>query len=410
MVLAASKGQSAPADALQVLETLVADGWVPGGDDAFRMGQLYQAAGDWVRANKLYLRVLGDEQTVRPRHIQQYAQILLKRGDVPDAERWVERLIKARNEDNVTASLLAEVRYRKGQYEQLVNCFLAEDLSISDSEITWFSRATNRRQRFEMLSAMLTRLKNDGKLTELEQFAGYEPQLAKEINVDGEFPIDFFISQLLARGDFAKAVSAVDRYLNGLNQEQLIRFTEFALQVESANPEDVARLEQTLSRVPGAATNPTIQVMRARLQEMRNDYDGSELIYRSLLQANANELAALNNLANLLALRRKSLEEALTMADRALELAGEVPELLDTRAVCKIAAGDLAGARRDLEKAMLTRPAPLFRFHLAWALANAEQITESKAQLEKAIETGLKRGMLHVLERPMLDSLVQSGK
>ncbi|NUQ02181.1 MAG: tetratricopeptide repeat protein, partial [Armatimonadetes bacterium] len=81
-----------------------------------------------------------------------------------------------------------------------------------------------------------------------------------------------------------------------------------------------------------------------------------ERYYQMALQANPNHLMSLNNLAFHYAEYDRELPTARQLADRALELQGSDPNLLDTRGWVALKLGDLPGASKYLARALSKRP------------------------------------------------------
>ena len=77
-------------------------------------------------------------------------------------------------------------------------------------------------------------------------------------------------------------------------------------------------------------------VLLSRLASLRNQqgrYAEAEALYRQVLQGDGRNLTVLNNLAFLLTFENGKTAEAMTLINRAIEFAGSLPELLDTRAL-----------------------------------------------------------------------------
>jgi predicted Zn-dependent protease len=119
-----------------------------------------------------------------------------------------------------------------------------------------------------------------------------------------------------------------------------------------------------------------------------------------------------NNLAWILALRDGKGEDALAYANRAIEALGPIPELLDTRAVAYLAAGQAKAAVDDLKQA-LARPNldAKVRFsitiHLAQAYHRDGKPALANQAWKQAQDQGGKVDALHGLERKGYDKLAR---
>jgi tetratricopeptide (TPR) repeat protein len=121
---------------------------------------------------------------------------------------------------------------------------------------------------------------------------------------------------------------------------------------------------------------------------------------------------ALNNLAWLLALKGGThADEAVERINRAFEVTGPDPNLLDTRAVAYLALNRPAFADlavEDLRKLIADSPSPTAYFHLAQAQLMAGRKKEAIEAWRKAnADTPLTPEILHPLERTSFDRLVR---
>jgi Flp pilus assembly protein TadD len=130
-------------------------------------------------------------------------------------------------------------------------------------------------------------------------------------------------------------------------------------------------------------------------------------LFRRLLSRNPANSEALNNLAWLLALRdRTKAAEAIALVDRAVAIAGEVPNLADTRAVARIQLGQLDRAVTDLLEIRRQSPDnPSFALHLAWAYHARGQSEQAQKELREAEKLGLRPTVLDPFELDILKRL-----
>jgi len=103
---------------------------------------------------------------------------------------------------------------------------------------------------------------------------------------------------------------------------------------------------------------------------------------------------ALNNLAWVLA-NRKPTAEALEIAQKAIALAGPIPDLLDTRAKVYMALGRAPEAIQDLEDAINEAPTALRYFQLALALDMNANADAAKSAFAQAVRHGIDVRDLH---------------
>jgi tetratricopeptide (TPR) repeat protein len=127
--------------------------------------------------------------------------------------------------------------------------------------------------------------------------------------------------------------------------------------------------------------------------------------YRKVLQQVPTHVAALNNLAYLAALHQGDSVEGLRLIDAALERTGPVAELLDTRGVVHLVAGDANRAVADLKAAAKQAPQGPTWFRLAEAQLKAGDRSGAEESFRKAVALGLKADAVHPLERKAFERL-----
>jgi Tfp pilus assembly protein PilF len=103
----------------------------------------------------------------------------------------------------------------------------------------------------------------------------------------------------------------------------------------------------------------------------------------------------------LLAMQKKDLDEALQLINRAIEIAGPVGSMLDSRATVYMARGEPGKALEDLQVAIADDPKPVRLFHQAQAYDLAGNEVAAKESLKKANDAGLTPEMLQRPELPV---------
>ncbi|OJW20998.1 MAG: hypothetical protein BGO49_30065 [Planctomycetales bacterium 71-10] len=177
------------------------------------------------------------------------------------------------------------------------------------------------------------------------------------------------------------------------------------------DPDQVARvsgwIERTLQQKPDA---PLLTIALGTIRDRQERYSEAVELYRKALARNASEVVPLNNLAWLMTLQGDKGADPLKFINRAIQLRGPVPELLDTRAVVYMTNGDNPKAIKDLEDVVAIDPAPSRYFHLARAYLAAGDQDAARRSLSKARDEGLKESDIHPLERPALAQVEKALK
>lgn len=130
----------------------------------------------------------------------------------------------------------------------------------------------------------------------------------------------------------------------------------------------------------------TFLLMLADSAQGSGQPEKAEGFYRQILKQQPEQIAALNNLAMLLASQKKA--EAVTLAERAVRAAPNQALVHDTLAVAQASMGDLTDAVESQRKAVALAPteSPL-RLSLARLLIQANKPALAKSELTKVVES-----------------------
>jgi tetratricopeptide (TPR) repeat protein len=184
------------------------------------------------------------------------------------------------------------------------------------------------------------------------------------------------------------------------------------LQAANAPPSHYDHLESRLKDMAQKDSgNNELLLCMAMVQEQRRRYPDAEALYRRVLERDPRNYIALNNLAWILASHDGQGEAALEYVNRAIDIQGPSPDLLDTRGVAYLAAGNPKSAIKDLEDA-LRRPSldPKVRFSITFHLAEAYQKDGDEKNAHKCwneLKTAKKIGavVLHPLDQERYNAL-----
>jgi tetratricopeptide (TPR) repeat protein len=133
----------------------------------------------------------------------------------------------------------------------------------------------------------------------------------------------------------------------------------------------------------------------ATLRAVQSRYDEAIGLYRAVLELEPRNIPALNNLAMLLAESPDRRTEALTLIDRAIDIAGQQPGLLDTKGAILVYQGQAQQALILLEAAAREAGQDArHRFHLAAAYRGVGNLTLARQQLQAAIDQNLEKEVL----------------
>ncbi|TMQ35259.1 MAG: tetratricopeptide repeat protein [Planctomycetota bacterium] len=374
--------------ALRVLENLPAG--APNPEQRRIEARLYEAVRDWARARDAYnalaaTALYGPEPNLS--YVLECIHALLRHGNVVEAGAWMDKMQKL--SPDALETLEAAVRVKKAQER-------AEE-------------AADLLKRY--LQTPAADLDLAAKLYEhIGKPAEAEPLYWRQVKQNPTPQKRLALARFLARqGHMDEGLSLCERVAR---DGELVLAATSAMEIiraarAPAEPQ-VRRTEQLLTQArkqnPDA---PAPVLLLAELCEQQQKFAAAEALYRQVLERSPNDPATANNLAWLLAFQSGKSDEALQWIERALQQAGKIPELLDTRAVILLRRGDAKQALQDLELALREDESALLYYHRAEAQAPGSP-SAARNSLARARELKFTRRSLHPLERKSYDEFLQN--
>ncbi|TWT54683.1 Photosystem I assembly protein Ycf3 [Rubripirellula amarantea] len=216
---------------------------------------------------------------------------------------------------------------------------------------------------------------------------------------------------------YVVALSAV-----GKTHESVEVCTEHYLEHEDLTSA-VLLAEALMNSMADAQTEPCQQVIESALDRFSNDAGLIEAVatlrlqqgnnreavqyYERALKIDPLRLRSLNNLAMALSEMPDRAHEGVNWIDRAIQLAGEAPELLDTKGVVLLKAGHPVEAQQVFQQAVLDTNEPRYQFHLIVALLQQDKEQEAAKAWKRLDIEKLDRSGLTVEERDQLDLMAK---
>jgi len=128
----------------------------------------------------------------------------------------------------------------------------------------------------------------------------------------------------------------------------------------------------------------TVRMALANSLQVGQRFDDAGRQYTQVLQANPDNVIALNNLAWII--REQNPAQALEYARKASTLAPDSADVLDTLAVVEYANKDYPRARRSIERALKAKPDnPSMLYHSAMIAVALEDKAAARATLEQLL-------------------------
>jgi len=350
-------------------------------DDILLLAQLDEADGDWPRARQRLLGLVGD-RAAGPETLAAFIRALLRHGGVDEARAALARLEKLVPDRPATVEIKARMLHAGGRDAEAARLLTA--FALADDA------------RLEPVALLCEEL---GLPADAETL--YRRALDK--TADRRPAVILAFARFLGRrGRVGEALDLIDARAWKALPAESVTGSSIAL-LYNAGASTSSLQERVSRRLEGVAKDHpasiSIRFDLSNLRLLQGRFDEAEAILREVHDRNKSLGAPLNNLAYILALRGEDVAGASRCIGEAIELEGEVPGLLDTRALVQLSQNRPELAIRDLEDAIAVEPGGDKYFHLARAYLAAGRRGDAADALAKAKKSGLDVAALHPLEQ-----------
>lgn len=372
--------------------------------DQLRLARLYVAVGKRTEALRMmHVMVLAAESD-QPEFRAAYVRMLLDGGEIEEAATQIQELIRLQPTAFRTLTFQAEVLIAQNKLDaafDLLNKRLAQ------------SGAADRRRRTEtglaasLYAALAHKLDQSGRAAPAARLAAEAERLFRQLIPQDARWIPPLANLLADRGRLDAALDLCQKAWASLPPQKIAPVCYRLLVVGQALPAQIRRVQTWLEQAHQKHPNTAEFVFQlANLASLRHDYPTAERLHREAIRLAPDSVWPRNELAAILALRPDSAPEALRLVNEAIERAGPLPYLLDTRATAYLALGKSGLAVRDSQEAADGLPnMPAIYFHLSEGYLAAGDRSAASIAYRKAVAVGLHVKSLHSLERPNYERL-----
>jgi len=385
-ILAARPGRRV--EAVTILERLGGANRL-GDNERFLLAQLYLRQRDEQKYQDEMHKLLN-LKIRNPWHLLHFVNYWIGRNQLDQADRWLAELKKAEPQAPAALELEARLLDLRRRKPELLRLLEARGREVPD-QIGHVADLLNRYGFAREAEAAY------------RAFIARDPRLPERV---------LLLADFLARHDrVAEAMAVLKKARSTCRPEQVATAAVPVYDAPSADETQRRQVEDWVAQavrdrpdaVPLATWLGSIWIRQSR-------FDEAEALLRRLIGGNPDNVAALNNLAWLLALRDAGkAQEALGLIDRAIDVRGPNVALIDTRAVVLIRAGKFDQALRELRDAQKVDPRNQnLALHLAWAYQQKGGGTDqARTALREAEAFGWRPASSDPLERTLMDQLRQ---
>jgi tetratricopeptide (TPR) repeat protein len=345
--------------------------------ELYALSRLYEANRDWPKARERMLRALGSPGGENVTYLATYVRDLLAHGEATEAETWLARLEKIAPQSPSTIALKA--LWLKAQHK--------------NKEAADLLKEHARDKDADPLTVA-------GLLEQVGDPSAAEEMFRQAVSESGK-DMPAYISFLLRQKRVDAALDLSERAWKACKPESVASALVNGIRGSGANETQLRRAERDiLAALQREPESVGLLLALADLRQLQGRFKEAETIHRQVIARDPVNVIALNNLAWLMALQGGDPDESLHLVQRAIDNAGSLAPLLDTRGLSYLARGAHDNAIKDLEAAVKQQPTVSRYIHLARAQMLAGNPTAAAEAWRKAQSLGLKPGNVHPLDRP----------
>lgn len=347
-------------------------------------------AGNWLGTFDELLTAAAQPSPVL---VAEYVRLRLAQGDKAAAEKWQSKLEESQPDELPTIALRARLMVKQDK----------------KAEVAPFVEAAAQR--------LLEKVKDDKRRAALFQGIG-RLYTSNEMYADAESwyrklyaqqPAMFepLVGALTLQGRTMEAVQICEE---AAKSEESPRGALTAVSVLAGGKAAAKEVEQAEELISSALKrhpkDVQLLVKVATLRVMQGQTDDAAKLFRRVVDVNPSHVIALNNLATLLSEQPDQRKEALRLIDQAIAITGSEAALFDTKGTILLF-DDQSDKAIEFLKAAVSGPDsdPRYRFHLALAYKEVNQIENARSELKLADQKNLDKQILTPTEQKKLSEL-----
>ncbi|HTQ38145.1 MAG TPA: tetratricopeptide repeat protein, partial [Pirellulales bacterium] len=394
IVLSGLPGHDSRAAGIQILQQLV-DREPNSTNDRYLLAQLYDADGQWSQARNLWQSLISADGSQR-QTLAFYIRGLLAHHELAEAETWLGRLAMLKPDDMATVELRAQLDVAKGRIDAALTAVQQHGTKLpGQTAEAWEAQ-------------MLDRLTQECKDASAAQPLINEAQRLYRVACQHDPKLRAAAVRFLSREkrvDEALEICAEWTKESGSTDALVAAAAVVSQSAASDSQRDQVELEirNELAKHPQAHQ---LSTALGGLYEFQSRFNEATEAYHHALEVDAKDIVALNDLALLLTYRGEP-GLAQPLINQAVQIAGPLGALLDSRGTVLLAMNKPDAAVADFSAALADQPTAPRWFHLSLARFRLQEIEQAKQAYQQAVALGLNVDQLHALEKPEYTQLVR---
>jgi tetratricopeptide (TPR) repeat protein len=386
LLLARRGGADNLARARRILQGLIADPRTRAANDRLLLAQILDAEGDSASAKKEYLSLASATEATQEQ-MQAYVDWMLRHDELKEAGEWLDKLDELAPDNTRTLALRVRWLYVGNQASDIEPLLeRAAERLVKGGAGKKDPTAQQKLQSALTIGDLYQSVRN---------FAAAERWYRRACRLD---PSQYGrLAQSLT--DQQRIAEAVQLCVDAASHDSSSRPARALVDVllrATPGPDDSAKAEGMLKQaLKTHANDPQLLSPLATLRLMQQKLDEARRLFLHLLELQPDNVDALNDLAAVLAEQPGQAAEALQYVERAIELAGPQPNLLDTKGSILLSLGRFQEAVAILNiAASAPNPDPRYHFHLAVGHFRAGNLGRARESLTIARTHELTRQIL----------------
>jgi tetratricopeptide (TPR) repeat protein len=389
-------------EGIHMLETMVQD-QIATAEDRYELAQMYLAAGNWIQASVQFRNLVASYGAER-RYLAAYVFALLDHGETINAELYLNRLETMAPDEIGTVALQARMAVAKNDPNKAIELL---KVFVDKPNAQPPERAERLFLAAAHLEVLAQRMTKPAEKPSAERFVRQAETFYRASVEKSSGHLPEWLLFLARQGRIGEAIDVLDRICDKCSAPVLGRVvtTVARSKISKEQSERLSNILQTALK----RTNRPLPLLMAMADLCTRQSRNTEAqdLYREVLQKNSDNTNAMTSLAVLLAQQGIKLDEALKLANQAIEIVGPVGMSLDARARVYLARGETKKALDDIVGALAENESPLWLFHQAQAYDQDGRHDDAAAAMQKALQLpqGLTRELLQPLELASFEKL-----